>query len=153
MNMKKTVAWLGVGIFSTLLISDVALADHYGRRGGRPRNEIRQDMREIQKSRSELYDDLAELQRDRAELWRDMRRRAPAAEIARDRAEVRQSQREVYQSQRELLRDQAELNRDLAKYGWYRDSDGEWRRGYYGRDNNNRWDRDRYSWWDWRNWR
>jgi chromosome segregation ATPase len=109
-------------------------------------------MREVRQSRSELRGDMRELQRDRAELRRDLRRGAPAAEIARERAEVRQSRQEVNESRRELRKDQAELNRDLEKYGWYRDSDGEWRRRDYGRYDNNRWERDRSSWWDWGNW-
>jgi hypothetical protein len=152
-NIKKTAVWLGVGIFSTLMISDAAFANHYGRRNGhRAANEIRQDMREVRQSRSDFRGDMRELQRDRAELRRDLRRGAPAAEIARDRAEVRESRQEVNESRRELRKDQAELNRDLEKYGWYRDSDGEWHRDY-GRYDNNRWERDRSSWWDWGNWR
>lgn len=155
-NMKKTAVLLGVGLFSTLMVSEAAFANHDSPRNSRARNEIRQDMREINKSRSELRDDVRELQRDRAELRRDMWRDAPQAEIARDRAEVRESQREVNQSRRELQRDRGELNRDLDKYGWYRDSDGEWRRDYSSYDNNrwerDRWERDRNGWWGWRNW-
>jgi hypothetical protein len=158
-NMKKTAAVLGVGLFSTVLISEVAFANPYSGRYGRARNEIRQDMREIGKSRSELRDDVRELHRDRTELRRDIWRGASQPEIAQGRAEVRQSQREVNESRRELRSDRVELNRDLEKYGWYRGSDGEWRRDYgrynsrsdYGRYDS-RWDRGRDSWWGWRNW-
>jgi Skp family chaperone for outer membrane proteins len=152
-NVKKTAVLLGAGLFSTLMISQSAFAEHYSRGSGRARNEIRQDMREVQKSRTEFRDDVRELQRDRSELRRDRWRDAPASEIARDRAQVRESQREVNQSRQELRRDQAELNRDMDRYGWYRGSDGGWRRDYGWYDNDrwrrDRWERDRDSWWRW----
>src|SRR5687767_13827522 len=112
-NVKKTTALLAAGLFSTLMISQTAFAEHYSSRQGRARNEIRQDMREIGKSRAELRGDVRELQRDRGELRRDAWRGAPTEEIARGRAEVRESQREVNESRRELSRDRAELNRDM----------------------------------------
>jgi hypothetical protein len=74
-NMKKTAVLLGVGLFSTLMMSQTAFAQNYSRGSGRAGNEIRHDMREIRKSRGELRDDVRELQRDRAELQRDRWRR------------------------------------------------------------------------------
>lgn len=140
---KKTALLLGVGLVSTLMITEVAFAQ-YSRGYGRARNEIRQDMREIRNSREQLRENQREFQRDRAELRRDIWRGAPRDEIARSRAEVQQSRREVNESRRELRRDQAELNRDMDRYGWYRGSDGYWRRDY---GYNNRWERDRGGWW------
>ena len=143
---KKTALLVGAGLASTLMISQVAFADS-PRGYGRARSEIRQDLREIHNSRSELRDDRRELQRDRSELRRDIWRGAPREEIARSRAEVWDSRREVNESRRELNRDRAELNRDMDRYGWYRGSDGDWRRDYGW--NNNRWERDRGGWWGW----
>jgi hypothetical protein len=154
-NLKKTAVWLGVGLFSTLLVSEAALAAH-SRGSNRARDEIRQDMREVRKSRDVYRDDVRELRRDRAELHQDLRRGAPAGEIARDRAELRESRRDVIDSRRELAQDRAELERDLERYEWYRENDGYWRRRYGWYDNDrwgrDRWDRDRYGWWGWRDW-
>jgi hypothetical protein len=162
-NIKKTAAVLGVGFFCTLMISEAAWArdSHYsGSRFGRARDEIRHDMREVRQSREQLRDSVGELRRDRAELRNDVRRGAPNGEIAQGRAEVRDSRREVFEDRRELARDRAELNRDLEKYGWYRDSDGNWRRdyGWYDRGpdrdywQRDGWERDRYGWWGWSPW-
>jgi hypothetical protein len=113
MNTRKVLMWLGVGVFSGLLMSDAAFAHDgfFGRRG-----EIRNDRRE-------LRNDWRELHRDKAELRRDLRRRAPASEIARDRAEIRGDWRELAQGRWELRNDR----------GWGRDDWYRYRRGWYDR--------------------
>jgi hypothetical protein len=145
----KILIWLGVALFSALLLSDTASAD--SRRSHRAsRGEIRESHREVQRSRAELRKDFNELRRDRAELRSDIRRGAPRHEIARGKAEIRRDWREIEQDRRELRRDQAELRRDLGNRGY----DARW----YGRDRNhgnygwwnsdNRWDRGRSGWRD-----
>jgi hypothetical protein len=148
-NIKKAAVILGVGLFSTAVISESAFAEYHSRRA---RNEIRQDVRDAHRSRSEFRDNVREFQQDRAELRRDLRRGAPAGEIARGRAEVRESRRDLHDSRREFWRDRAELNRHMDRYGDYGGSYGDWRRRDYGWHDNNRWDRDRSGWWGWRNW-
>lgn len=112
MNAKKALMWLGVGVFSSLLMSDAAFAHegYFGRRA-----EIRGDRREVR-------GDWRELHRDRAELRHDLRNGAPGAEIAGDRAEI-------HGDWRELGRDRGELRSDRWDHDdWYR-----YRRGWYDR--------------------
>lgn len=106
MNTRKVLVWLGVGVFSALLMSDVAFAHEgfLGRRG-------------------EIRSDRGELHRDRAELHRDLRHDAPASEIAGDRAEI-------HGDRQELARDRW----DLRNYrGWDRDDWYRYPRGWYDR--------------------
>ena len=85
MHKRKILVWLGVGVFSGLLMSQAAFADSrfYGRGG------------EIRHERRELRNDGRELNRDRAELRSDLRHGAPASEIAGDRAEIRHDWQEL----------------------------------------------------------
>lgn len=144
----KTLLWLGAGFFSTLLISDMALADSR-RWHGSGRAEVRESYREVQRSRAELRKDYGELRRDRAELRHDIRRGAPPHEIARGRAEIRRDLREIEQDRRELRRDEAELRRDLGRAGfdnhWYKRDRNHGSYGWWNRDT--RWDHGRSGWW------
>ena len=116
MHKRKILVWLGVGVFSGLLMSQAAFADSrfYGRGG------------EIRHERRELRNDERELNRDRAELRSDLRHGAPASEIAGDRAEIRHDWQELGHDRRELWNYR----------GWDRD-DGygyqPYRRGWYDR--------------------
>jgi hypothetical protein len=125
MNTRKVLVWLGVGVFSGLLMSDVAFA-HDGFLGGRG---------EIGGARRELRGDWGELRRDRAELRRDLRGGAPASEIAGDRAEIRGDWQE-------LARDRWDLRNNS---GWDRDDWYHYRGGWF----------DRYGRWHpyWQYWR
>jgi hypothetical protein len=121
MRNGKILVWLGVGVFSGLLMSQAVFADggFYGRRG------------EIRHERRELGRDWRELNHDRGELRRDFRRGAPASEIAGERAEIRHDWQEL-----------AHDRRELGSYrGWDRDGDRDdgyryqpYRRGWYDRD-------------------
>jgi hypothetical protein len=120
MNKRKILLWLGVGVFSGLLMSQAAFADSgfYGGRGA-----IRQERREVR-------NDWRELNQDRAELRRDLWHGAPASEVASDRAEIRHDWQELAQDRRELWNYR----------GWDRDDGYRYQpysRGWY----------DRYGWW------
>lgn len=142
MNRKSLLTWATVGIFSTLVSTELALANHYTpRSSARARAEIRSDWAEIRRDRAELDRNIEEFYQSRADLRRALRRGAPPDVVARRRAEVRQDLREIAQSERELARDYQELREDMDKYGWYRRSDGSWYR--YPRSY------DRYGGWPW----
>lgn len=151
MKTKALLSWASVGVFTALLSSEAALANHYApytlRNSARARAEIRNDWTEIRKDRAELRRDIDEYYESRADLNRAIRRGAPPAVIAQRRAEVWQDRREIAQGRRELRKDYRELEQDMGR--WYRHSDGRWYRyPAYGGG----WNRDRHDWWPWNNW-
>jgi hypothetical protein len=141
MKTGKTLVWVSAGVISLFAFANSAAADtrHFGRYHSGARHEIRGDRREIWRDRAELHKDTRELYKDRAELRRDLRRGAPASEIAQDRGEIRQDLSEIFGDRRDLHGDFGALRRDRNQYGW----------------NNNRYPSNRYNnssnsngWWD-----
>ena len=110
MNTRKVLMWLGVGVFSGLLMNGVAFA-HDGVWG--PRGAIRSDRRESR----------GDLRRERRDLRHDLRHGASASDIVDDKAEIR-GDRQKLARDRWDLRNGRRWDRD----DWYR-----YRRGWYDR--------------------
>jgi len=120
MQTGKTLVWVSAGMISLFAFANSASAHtrHSGRYDSGARHEVRGDRREIWRDRAELHKNTGELYKDRAELRRDLRRGAPASEIAQDRSEIRQDLGEIFGDRRDLRGDFGGLRRD--QHAWNR---------------------------------
>src|SRR5215470_8618518 len=143
MKTGKTLIWVSAGMISLFAFTDYAAAHsrHFNRYNNAARSGFWSDRRDIRRDRGELHRDTRELYKDKAELRRDLRRGAPASEIAQDRADIRQDLSEIFGDRRDLRGDFGTLRRDRNQYGWNNNNSSyPYNPSNYSNSN--------YGWWD-----